>query len=148
MSEQTEQPQTTVLYRPTGDNELALIRQLNFRAFPQHLYWQPIFYPVLFEEYARQIARDWNARDGKRGYVTRFAVETAYLAQFEIHQVGSSRIRNTGSPRRSSRRSIGILWDPLESSPSTSPHRSCLTRLGRAHPAERKTARGHSLRTR
>jgi len=90
MSEQTEQPQTTVLYRPTGDNELALIRQLNFRAFPQRLYWQPIFYPVLFEEYARQIARDWNARDGKRGYVTRFAVETAYLAQFEIHQVGSS----------------------------------------------------------
>ena len=45
---------------------------------------------VLFEEYARQIARDWNAKDGKRGYVTRFAVETAHLAQFEIHQVGSS----------------------------------------------------------
>jgi len=90
MSEQTEQPQTTVLYRPTGDNELALIRQLNSRAFPPRLYWQPIFYPVLFEEYARQIARDWNAKDGKRGYVTRFAVETTYLAQFEIHQVGAS----------------------------------------------------------
>ena len=90
MSEQTEQPRTTILYRPTGDNELALIRQLNFRAFPPRLYWQPIFYPVLFEEYARKIARDWNAKDGKRGYVTRFAVETAYLAQFEIHQVGSS----------------------------------------------------------
>jgi hypothetical protein len=52
MSEQTEQPQTTVLFRPTGGNELALIRQLNFRAFPPRLYWQPIFYPVLFEEYA------------------------------------------------------------------------------------------------
>ena len=90
MSEQTEEPLTTVLYRPTGDNELALIRQLNFRAFPPRLCWQPIFYPVLFEEYARQIARDWNAKDGKRGYVTRFAVETDYLAQFEIHQVGAS----------------------------------------------------------
>jgi hypothetical protein len=90
MSERIEQPQTTILYRPTGDNELALIRQRNFRSFPPRLYWQPIFYPVLFEEYARQIARDWNAKDGKRGYVTRFAVETAYLRQFEIHQVGSS----------------------------------------------------------
>jgi hypothetical protein len=90
MSEETEQRQTTILYRPTGDNELALIRQLDFRAFPPRLFWQPIFYPVLFEEYARQIARDWNAKEGKRGYVTRVAVETAYLAQFEIHQVGSS----------------------------------------------------------
>jgi len=90
MSERPEQTQTTILYRPTSDNELALIRQLDFRAFPPRLYWQPIFYPVLFEEYARQIARDWNAKDGKRGYGTRFAVETAYLAQFEIYQVGSS----------------------------------------------------------
>jgi hypothetical protein len=90
MSEQPEQTQTTILFRPTGDNELALIRQVYLRAFPPRLFWQPIFYPVLFEEYARQIARDWNAKDGKRGYVTRFAVETAYLARFEIHQVGSS----------------------------------------------------------
>jgi hypothetical protein len=51
MSEQAEQPQTTALFRPTGDNELALIRQLDFRAFPPRLFWQPIFYPVLFEEY-------------------------------------------------------------------------------------------------
>jgi hypothetical protein len=54
------------------------------------LSWQPIFYPVLFEEYATQIARDWNACDGKRGYVTRFAVRTAFLSRYQIHQVGSA----------------------------------------------------------
>jgi hypothetical protein len=90
MTRQASQPQTTILYRPTGEDELALIRERDCRTFPPRLFWQPIFYPVLFEDYARQIARNWNARDGKRGYVTRFAVETTYLAQFEIHQVGSS----------------------------------------------------------
>jgi hypothetical protein len=90
MSEQPEQTQMTILFRPTGDNELGLIRQLNSRAFPPRLYWQPIFYPVLFEEYARQIARHRNAKGGRRDYVTRFAVETAYRAQVAIHQVGSS----------------------------------------------------------
>jgi len=81
--------ETTTLYRPTGEQELALIRESGFRAFPPRLSWQPIFYPVLFEEYAIQIARDWNARDGKRGYVTRFAVRTAFLAHYQVHQVGT-----------------------------------------------------------
>src|SRR5215470_13501839 len=86
----TAQQDMTTLFRPTGENELALIRASGYRAFPPRLDWQPIFYPVLFEDYARQIARDWNARDGKRGYVTRFAIQSAYLKHFEVHQVGSS----------------------------------------------------------
>ncbi len=81
---------TTVLYRPTGEQELALIRASGFRAFPPRLPEQPIFYPVLNEEYARQIAERWNARDGKRGYVTRFHVETAFLARYPVQTVGSS----------------------------------------------------------
>ncbi len=81
---------TTILYRPVGENELALIRASGNRAFPPRLDWQPIFYPVLNETYATQIARDWNARDGKHGYVTRFAVRRAYLAQYDIHTVGSA----------------------------------------------------------
>src|SRR5712664_986529 len=80
----------TILYRPTGDNELALIRGSGDTAFPPRLFWQPIFYPVLNEEYATQIARDWNARDGKSGYVTRFAVNSAFLALYEVQRVGSA----------------------------------------------------------
>jgi hypothetical protein len=86
----TKPNETTILYRPTGEHELALIQASGNTAFPPRLSWQPIFYPVLFEEYAAQIARDWNARDGKRGYVTRFTVHTAFLAHYQIHQVGSS----------------------------------------------------------
>ena len=81
--------QSTTLYRPTGENELALIRASGWREFPPRLPEQPIFYPVLEEEYAVQIARDWNTRDGGIGYVLRFEVETDYLAQFPMQTAGA-----------------------------------------------------------
>jgi len=81
---------TTVLFRPVGSEELALIKGNDYATFPPRLFWQPIFYPVLNEEYATQIARDWNARDGNSGYVTRFAVKTSFLDHYEIHTVGSA----------------------------------------------------------
>ena len=62
------------LFRPVGPKELALIRESGWRAFPPRLPEQPIFYRVLNEEYAAQIARHWNASSpttGYRGYVTR-----------------------------------------------------------------------------
>jgi hypothetical protein len=34
------------LFRPTGERELALIRESGWRAFPPRLPEQPIFYPV------------------------------------------------------------------------------------------------------
>lgn len=79
---------TVTLYRPVGDAELTLIEASGFGHFPPRLQGQPIFYPVLNEEYAAQIARDWNARGGKRGHVVRFAIDGGYIADFEIHQVG------------------------------------------------------------
>lgn len=80
---------TTTLYRPTGANELALIRAADFRAFPPRLPEQPIFYPVIEESYAVQIARDWNTRDGGTGYVLKFQVETEYLAQYPVQTAGA-----------------------------------------------------------
>jgi tRNA-Thr(GGU) m(6)t(6)A37 methyltransferase TsaA len=47
------------------------------------------FYPVLNEEYAAQIARDWNARDGQRGYVTCFVVRSAFLERYPVQVVGN-----------------------------------------------------------
>jgi hypothetical protein len=52
--------ETTTLFRPVGPKELALIAASDFREFPPRLPEQPIFYPVLNEEYGRQIARRWN----------------------------------------------------------------------------------------
>lgn len=84
--------ETKILYRPVGENELRLIAESGYTAFPPRLSGQPIFYPVLNEEYATQIARDWNAKNSqsRAGYVTRFAVKTGYLSRFEVQKVGGS----------------------------------------------------------
>ena len=84
--------ETTILFRPVGQEELELIRQSEFMTFPPRLPEQPIFYPVLNETYANQIARDWNAKrnEPKVGYVTRFRVRTAYLQHHKIQIVGGS----------------------------------------------------------
>ena len=82
----------TVLYRPVGEAELRLIEESGWRAFPPRLAHQPIFYPVLNEEYAIQIARDWNTKDaasGYAGYVTRFRVRTDFLARYPVQTVGA-----------------------------------------------------------
>lgn len=81
--------ETTSLYRPVGEAELELIRASGWREFPPRLPSQPIFYPVLNEGYAAQIAREWNTRDGGTGYVLRFEVEREYLENFPIETAGS-----------------------------------------------------------
>ncbi len=78
------------LYRPVGPHELALIAASGYRAFPPRLPEQPIFYPVVSQEYATQIARDWNVPRSGAGYVTRFRVRGAFLRQYDVHTVGSS----------------------------------------------------------
>ena len=83
----------TTLYRPVGQKELELIRASGFRAFPPRLPYQPFFYPVLTEEYAVQIARDWNTKEeasGYEGYVLRFNVRTEFLSKYDVHVAGSS----------------------------------------------------------
>jgi hypothetical protein len=84
--------QTTTLWRPTGPEELDLVRQSGWRAWPPRLPDQPIFYPVLNEDYAIRIARDWNVPRSGVGYVTRFRVETAFLHRYPVQQVGGSTI--------------------------------------------------------
>jgi ribA/ribD-fused uncharacterized protein len=77
-----------VLYRPVGAQELELIKQSNYKVFPPRLPEQPIFYPVLNEEYAVQITREWNLPAKGCGYVTKFEVDLDYFTDFELHNVG------------------------------------------------------------
>lgn len=89
-----EPDELVTLYRPVGRKELELIRAADFRKFPPRLPEQPIFYPVLNEEYAVEIARDWNTKDpasGFAGYVTRFRVRRAFLDRYEVKTVGARR---------------------------------------------------------
>ncbi len=83
---------TTVLWRPTGPRERELVRASGWRAWPPRLPDQPIFYPVLNEDYAIKIARDWNVPASGAGYVTRFHVETDFLSRYPVRQVGGDTI--------------------------------------------------------
>jgi hypothetical protein len=82
----------TTLWRPTGPAELELVRKLEWRAWPPRLPEQPIFYPVLDEDYAVRIARDWNVRHDGAGFVTRFEVESAFLERYPVRQAGGETI--------------------------------------------------------
>ena len=82
-----------VLYRPVGAQELRLIEDSGFTAFPPRLPGQPIFYPVLNREYAAEIAGRWNTRDENSGYVgfvTRFEVDDGFLSRYQVQTVGRS----------------------------------------------------------
>ena len=84
----------TTLYRPVGLREFELIRASGMSEFPPRLSSQPIFYPVLNEQYAVEIARDWNVKDAAScyaGFVTRFAVRSEFLAPYQVQTVGATR---------------------------------------------------------
>lgn len=94
-------PDVTTLYRPVGRKELDLIRASGFRKFPPRLASQPIFYPVLDEEYATQIARDWNTKDEASGYegnVLKFYARSEFLSRYDVHVVGDSNHREYWVP--------------------------------------------------
>jgi hypothetical protein len=79
---------TVTLWRPVGPAELALIEASGMAAFPPRLPEQPIFYPVTTEDYAVKIARDWNVPESGAGFVTRFAVRQAFLADYRVEEAG------------------------------------------------------------
>ncbi|MCX8522672.1 TIGR02452 family protein [Chryseobacterium formosus] len=83
---------TKILYRPVGEKEMLLIIESNYKRFPPRLEWQPIFYPVLNEDYASEIAEKWNTRDEAGnflGFVTKFEVLEEIANQYPSENVGA-----------------------------------------------------------
>ena len=81
-----------ILYRPVGQAEYDLIAANRFTAFPPRLPEQPIFSPVLNEQYAREINEKWNRFEkaaGYTGYVTMFEIDDEYAARFPVQVVGA-----------------------------------------------------------
>jgi hypothetical protein len=79
------------LYRPVGQKELDLVKESGFKKFPPRLDWQPIFYPVMNQEYAEQIAKQWNTADefsGYAGHVLAFDLKEVYLLKYPVQNVG------------------------------------------------------------
>ena len=93
--------ETITLYRPVGPEELTLIESSGWRDFPPRLPEQPIFYPVLNEEYAIQIASTWNVRDSGAGFVTRFKVDAEFARRYPVQIVGAEAVHQE-------------LWVPAE----------------------------------
>lgn len=79
------------LYRPVGQKELDLVKESGFRRFPPRLEWQPIFYPVMNQAYAEQIAKQWNTEDefsGYAGYVLAFDLPEEFIRKYPVQNVG------------------------------------------------------------
>jgi hypothetical protein len=94
-------PPPMQLHRPVGIHELRLIAASGWTAFPPRLPGQPIFYPVLDESYAVQIARDWNLDDdasGFAGFVTSFVIDPTFAARYPVQVVGGRQHRELWVP--------------------------------------------------
>ena len=81
------------LYRPVGLKELELISASGWTAFPPRLEWQPIFYPVLNQAYADQIAAQWNTKDpfsGFCGMTTEFNLLESCFSGYAVQNVGGA----------------------------------------------------------
>jgi len=85
-----QEAEVTILYRPVGQKELDLIEESGWLKFPPRLPEQPIFYPVMNEEYAIQICTEWNVPAYGAGFVTKFSVHSEYLSKFNVENVGGN----------------------------------------------------------
>jgi len=80
-----------ILWRPVGLAEMGLVFDSGMRRFPPRLPEQPIFYPVLAESYACEIARGWNVDDAPHaGFVLRFDLADDFAARYDVQVVGAS----------------------------------------------------------
>jgi len=70
---------------------------------PRRLPEQPLLYPVLSEEYAIKIARNWNVPASGKGYVTRFRMAKRFLSKYPVHEAGGQAHREYWVPARGSR---------------------------------------------
>ena len=113
-----------ILYRPVGTGELKLIEKSGFRRFPPRLPEQPFFYPVLNEQYAVEIASQWNVKYNAdhKGYVTEFEVEDVFAGKYIPHIVGDDYHRE--------------LWIPAEELDEFNEHITGTIRVIREFPSK------------
>lgn len=86
------------LYRPVGPEELKLIKAQGMTKFPPRLPHQPIFYPVMTQEYAAKIAKHWNVADSGAGFVLKFSVPLAVLDKWPVQLAGGQECKELWVP--------------------------------------------------
>jgi hypothetical protein len=105
---------TVTLWRPVGAKEPAPVAASGMRAFPQRLPEQPIFYPVLSEDYAVKIARGWNVPASGAGFVTRFQVLKSFLGAYEVQEAGGRAHREDWFPAEDLEAFNAAIAGPIE----------------------------------
>jgi hypothetical protein len=80
------------LYRPIDVREMALVQDADWRAFPPRSRGQPNLCPLPNQADAAQLARDWKVKAGGAGFVTRFAVNAAYLRELQAQSEADARL--------------------------------------------------------
>lgn len=92
--------ETKTMYRPIDSEELKLVAETSYKKWPPRLPEQPIFYPVTNENYARQIAKQWNIKSSGVGYVTKFEVKKNLSINTNCTKLGEQNTLNGGSQRK------------------------------------------------
>ncbi len=103
------------LYRPVGLSEWEKIQATG--EFPPRFDWQPIFYPVLVEEYAIMIARNWNTKDPNSGFVgivTQFKIPDELAARYPVQIVGGTQCQELWVPSQELPQLNASLLGPIE----------------------------------
>jgi hypothetical protein len=84
------------------------------RSFPPRLPDQPIFYPVLSEDYAIRIARDWNVPQSGAGFVMRFDVRRDFLNRYDVQEAGGRALREYWIPAEELEAFNAAIVGPIE----------------------------------
>jgi hypothetical protein len=106
--------ETITLWRPVGPEELELIEKAGMRAFPPRLPDQPFFYPVLTQDYAVKIARDWNVPASGSGFVTQFKVRKDFLERYQVQEAGGQAHREYWIPAEDLHEFNDAIVEPIE----------------------------------
>ena len=85
-----------------------------YKVAPPRLPEQPIFYPVLSEDYAVKIARDWNVPASGAGFVTRFEVLKSFLDSYHAQEAGGRAHREYWIPAEELEAFNAAIVGPIE----------------------------------
>jgi hypothetical protein len=78
-----------ILFHAVGSDELELIKRSGWTQFPSRSREEPLFYPILTEEYATQVAREAYVEVDGVGWVTKCAVSTEFLRKYDVQEIGA-----------------------------------------------------------
>ena len=80
----------TILFHALGSDELELIKRSGWTQFPSRSREEPLFYPILTEEYATQVAKEAYVEVDGVGWVIKSAVSTDFVRKYDVQQIGAS----------------------------------------------------------